>query len=68
MVSSKSTSKTPSKLKVYIFFIFKTGNGFVTESPLYNAFFCYFAFCKTKHIKEDRTNKSDSYVIFTVFA
>jgi len=33
MVSSKSTSKTSSKLKVHIFSILKTGNAFVTESP-----------------------------------
>jgi len=26
----------------------KIGNGLETESPLYNAFFCYFAFCKAK--------------------
>jgi len=51
-----------------IFSILKTGNGLVTETPLYNAAFCYFAFCKAKYIKEDKTNKSDSYIIFTVFA
>jgi len=27
-----------------------------------------YAFCKAKHLKEDKTNKSDSYIIFTVFA
>ena len=31
-------------------------------------FYAILAFCKAMRVKEDKTNKSDSYIIFTVVA